>query len=53
MFSQVFAFAVAVIVLLINILAVPVAHSLGYMRGLQYTIDVITRIKEANGHEGD
>lgn len=52
MFSRLFAFVVAVLALLVNILAIPLARSQGYMRGLQHAIDVVRRAKDSEAdHE--
>ena len=46
MFSQLFAFVVAVLALLVNILAIPLARSQGYMQGLNDAMDVIIRARD-------
>lgn len=56
MISKVFGLAVAIIALLVNILAIPLARSQGYMRGLNDAMDVIIRARgdrETGHHESD
>ena len=56
MYSNLFAFVVAVITLVVNILAIPLARSRGYMQGLNDAMDVIIRAgddSEVGRHESD
>lgn len=46
MISKVFGFTVAIIALLVNILVIPLAHSQGYMQGLNDAMDVIIRARD-------